>query len=152
MKPVYTGFPSSSSIGSPFSSSSSPFSPIRSESMLNIIIPILLCYNLEKSYHRLKGSGYNFASQLIGITETQLLEIKQLGRDSVAEIIRTIKTLNFTTSLANKEISSDRAANEHGIGFVKRFKILSERYHNRRKRFGLRFNLIAGICNFDRKA
>ncbi|MCL2514075.1 MAG: IS5/IS1182 family transposase, partial [Oscillospiraceae bacterium] len=29
------------------------------------------------------------------------------------------------------------------------FKILSERYRNRRKRFGLRFNLIAGICNFD---
>lgn len=28
-------------------------------------------------------------------------------------------------------------------------KILSERYRNKRKRFGLGFNLIAGICNFE---
>jgi len=49
----------------------------------------------------------------------------------------------------NRTISSERAKNEHAIGFIKRFKIVSERYRNRRKRFGLRFNLIAGICNFD---
>ncbi|MDR2764965.1 MAG: IS5/IS1182 family transposase, partial [Tannerella sp.] len=39
--------------------------------------------------------------------------------------------------------------NEHAIGFVKRFRILSEHYRNRRKRFGLRFNLIAAICNLE---
>ena len=39
-----------------------------------------------------------------------------------------------------------------GIRFVKRFRILSERYRNRRKRFALRFSLVAGICNFDRLA
>ena len=38
------------------------------------------------------------------------------------------------------------------IHFAKRFRILSERYRNRRKRFALRFSLIAGICNFDRLA
>ncbi|MDR2707980.1 MAG: IS5/IS1182 family transposase, partial [Nitrososphaerota archaeon] len=31
------------------------------------------------------------------------------------------------------------------------FKIVSDRYRNRRKRFGLRFNLIAGICNYEQK-
>lgn len=41
---------------------------------------------------------------------------------------------------------------EHVIRFVKRFRILSECYRNRRKRFALRFSLIAGICNFDRLA
>ncbi|MCL2519246.1 MAG: IS5/IS1182 family transposase, partial [Oscillospiraceae bacterium] len=30
-----------------------------------------------------------------------------------------------------------------------RFRIVSERYRNRRKGFGLRFNLIAGICNYE---
>jgi len=49
----------------------------------------------------------------------------------------------------NRVISSKRVSNEHAIGFLKRFKILTERYRNRRKRFGLRFNLIAGICNFE---
>jgi hypothetical protein len=49
----------------------------------------------------------------------------------------------------NREISRERVPNEHVIGLVKRFKILADRYRNRRKRFGLRFNLIAGICNVD---
>ena len=52
----------------------------------------------------------------------------------------------------NHEISSKRIFVEHAIRFVKRFRILSERYRNRRKRFALRFSLIAGICNFDRSA
>jgi len=50
----------------------------------------------------------------------------------------------------NRQISSKRAKVENIIGFVKRFKIVADRYRNRRKRFGLRFNLIAGICNLDR--
>ena len=29
------------------------------------------------------------------------------------------------------------------------FRILAERYRNRRKHFGLRFNLLAGLCNFE---
>ncbi|MDH4305250.1 MAG: IS5/IS1182 family transposase, partial [Nitrospira sp.] len=32
---------------------------------------------------------------------------------------------------------------------VKRFKIVSDRYRNRRKRFGLRFTLIAAAYNKD---
>jgi len=32
---------------------------------------------------------------------------------------------------------------------LKIFRILAERYRNRRKRFGLRFNLIAAIVNFE---
>ncbi|MBT7069820.1 MAG: IS5/IS1182 family transposase, partial [Anaerolineae bacterium] len=37
----------------------------------------------------------------------------------------------------------------HVIGKLKVFRILSERYRNRRKRFGLRFNLIASLYNFE---
>jgi hypothetical protein len=50
----------------------------------------------------------------------------------------------------NTMIASQRVSNEHAIGFIKRFKIVSDRYRNRRKRFGLRFNLIAGICNYEK--
>ncbi|MGL4825804.1 MAG: IS5/IS1182 family transposase, partial [Alphaproteobacteria bacterium] len=35
------------------------------------------------------------------------------------------------------------------IGLLKRFKIISDRYRNRRRRFALRFNLIAGIYNWE---
>jgi len=46
-------------------------------------------------------------------------------------------------------LASDRVKNENAIGFIKRFKIIADKYRNRRKRFGLRFNLIAGICNHE---
>ena len=49
----------------------------------------------------------------------------------------------------NQKLSGQRALNENVIGSVKRFKIVADKYRNRRKRFGLRFNLIAGIHNFE---
>lgn len=49
----------------------------------------------------------------------------------------------------NRELSGQRALNENVIGMLKRFKIIADKYRNRRKRFGLRFNLIAGIYNFE---
>ena len=52
----------------------------------------------------------------------------------------------------NKAISSPRMKIEHIIGRVKRFKIVSERYRNRRKRFALRLNLICGIVNYEQRA
>ena len=49
----------------------------------------------------------------------------------------------------NKSICSPRMKIEHIIGRIKRFKIVAEKYRNYRKRFGLRFNLICGIQNFE---
>ena len=59
--------------------------------------------------------------------------------------------LNNEEKAENRRISKSRVTNEHVIGFMKRFNILSNRYRNRRRRFGLRLNLIAAICNMDRK-
>lgn len=50
----------------------------------------------------------------------------------------------------NHEISKKRIFVENVIGRVKVFRILSEKYRNRRKRFALRFQLIAGIYNYER--
>ncbi len=49
----------------------------------------------------------------------------------------------------NHNHSSKRIAVENVIGMLKRFRIISDRYRNRRKRFGLRFNLIAGLYNYE---
>ncbi len=49
----------------------------------------------------------------------------------------------------NQELASQREVVENVIGLLKRFKIIADRYRNRRKRFGLRFNLIAGIYNLE---
>lgn len=57
--------------------------------------------------------------------------------------------LSAEDKLFNQSVSSQRVTNDHVIGMVKRFKILASKYRNRRKRFALRFNLLAGLCNFD---
>jgi len=49
----------------------------------------------------------------------------------------------------NKSIASPRMKIEHIIGRTKRFAIARERYRNKRKRFGLRYNLICGIVNYE---
>lgn len=50
---------------------------------------------------------------------------------------------------ANQTLASQRVFNENVIAMIKRFKIIQDRYRNRRKRFGLRFNLISGLYNFE---
>jgi len=52
---------------------------------------------------------------------------------------------------SNRALSRKRVLIENIIRRLKIFRILSERYRNRRKRFGLRFNLIAAICNMELK-
>lgn len=49
----------------------------------------------------------------------------------------------------NQILSSKRITNENVIGALKKFKIIADKYRNRRKRFGLRFNLISGIYNYE---
>lgn len=49
----------------------------------------------------------------------------------------------------NRQLAKQRVVVEQVIGKLKVFKNLAERYRNRRKRFGLRFNLIAAIYNFE---
>ena len=61
---------------------------------------------------------------------------------------RKLKALDFHDKQQNRELSRKRVLNEHVIGKIKRFKIISDKYRNRRKRFGLRFNLISGIYNY----
>ncbi len=50
----------------------------------------------------------------------------------------------------NRRLAKLRIRVEHVIGWLKRFRILKEQYRNRRKRFGLRSRLIAGLHNFER--
>ncbi len=59
------------------------------------------------------------------------------------------KKLSSFDKMENKKLSSERVLNEHVIGKIKRFKVVSDRYRNRRKRFALRFNLISGIYNYE---
>ncbi|MEH2455586.1 IS5 family transposase [Nostoc sp.] len=57
--------------------------------------------------------------------------------------------LNREEKKSNQKLAKVRVVVEHINRKLKIFKILSDRYRNRRKRFSLRFNLIAGLYNYE---
>ena len=57
--------------------------------------------------------------------------------------------LTRTEKAANRTLAQARIVAEHILGTLKVFRILAERYRNRRRRFGLRFNLIAALYNYE---
>ena len=58
-----------------------------------------------------------------------------------------LKPLTLEDKAYNHALSKERIKVENIFAKVKPFKIFSTTYRNRRKRFGLRMNLIAGIIN-----
>jgi IS5 family transposase len=59
------------------------------------------------------------------------------------------KSLSKEQKKFNKQLAKERIIVEHVHRRLNIFRILSSRYRNRRRRFGLRFNLIAGIYNYE---
>jgi len=60
--------------------------------------------------------------------------------------------LSASDKAQNRAISNDRVPCENVIAMLKRFKIIADRYPNRRRRLGLRFFLSAAIYNLELKA
>ncbi len=97
-----------------------------------------------------KESSVHIYPEIKSLTDTGYQGIHKLHKNS--ELLKKKTKKNHLTKddkRKNRELSSERVSNENVIGMVKRFKIIADRYRNRRKRFGLRFNLIAGIYNFE---
>ena len=92
--------------------------------------------DLHESLEVLADSGYQGISKLHNKSRTPKKRSKkvQLTKDEKRE---------------NQELSRRRIVVENVIRSLKIFRILLERYRNRRKRFSLRFNLIAGLYNFE---
>ena len=70
---------------------------------------------------------------------TKTAELRSKGKRAVA--------LSEEKKKENRDLSKQRITVEHIFRKLKIFRILREKYRNRRKRFGLRFNLIAACCN-----
>jgi len=97
-----------------------------------------------------KASGVRIVPEIQAKVDTGYIGIKKLHENSQLPVKRSkYHKLTPAEKQYNHQISSQRVTNEHTIGFLKRFKILAERYRNRRKRYALRVNLLAGLCNFD---
>lgn len=112
---------------------------------------MIICTNFSNGKHdfRLfKESGIHINESTKILTDTGYQGLQKIHTNTAMPKKKSLKNpLTKEDKKRNSELSSERVVNEHVIGRIKRFKIVSDKYRNRRKRFGLRFNLIAAICN-----
>jgi len=106
------------------------------------------------------GSKHDF--QLFKDDQTEIAEpiriLADAGYQGLADLHQNCQTpfkkskqhpLTKRQKQKNKTLARKRIVIEHIFRKLKIFRILSEKYRNRRKRFALRFNLIAAIYNFE---
>lgn len=114
----------------------------------------IICTNFSNGkchdFKAFQKSKVRFHKTTKAMTDTGYLGMKKIHANTFMPKKKSKnQPLSNNDKLQNRKLSSLRILNEHVIGKVKRFKIISDKYRNRRKRFGLRFNLISGIYNFE---
>lgn len=101
-------------------------------------------------YALLKASGLPLSSRIELLADKGYVGIKSLHLNStVPTKASKRKPLTEDDRRLNAEISMRRLPIEHINRALKRWRILSGRYRNKRRRFGLRFSLLCGIYNFQ---
>lgn len=97
-----------------------------------------------------KESRVRLHAETEAITDTGYLGLQKLhGKTTMPKKRSKKNPLSKEDKQLNRNISRDRVPAEHVIANIKRFAIVSDRYRNRRKRFGLRVTLIAAAYNRD---
>jgi len=101
-------------------------------------------------FHLFKQSSVRFQASTQLLTDSGYQGLQKIHAKSQLPKKKPRKRpLTKEEKQANKALASQRVLNEKVMGRLKRFKIISGKYRNRHKRFGLRFNLIANIYNFE---
>jgi hypothetical protein len=114
------------------------------------IICTSFCNGKRHDFRLFKESKTHIHPDTDVLVDTGYQGIKKIHSRSALPTKKTKKKpLTKEDKKTNRQLASERVLNENVIGVLKRFKIIADRYRNRRKRFALRFNLIAGIYNWE---
>lgn len=110
------------------------------------ILSAAFCTGRRHDFQLFKESGAKLPPHALLLADA--------GYQGVAEIHPNSQTPAKKTKLhpldkEQKLLSRKRIVIEHIFRKLKVFRMLSERYRNRRKRFGLRFSLIAAVYNME---
>jgi transposase len=110
------------------------------------------CNGSTHDFQLFKESGSAMSPQICALADSGYQGLAALHSNSQTPAKKTkLHPLSKEQKDRNRAISKERILIENIIRKLKIFRILSERYRNRRKRFGLRFNLIAAIYNLELK-
>jgi hypothetical protein len=113
-----------------------------------LIICVAVGKGRRHDFHLFKRSEVRFHPHTLALADSGFQGLQRLHPNSALPTKHSKKApLDRLDKDLNHLISSERVLVENVIRRVKVFRIMGERYRNRRKRFGLRLNLIAGILN-----
>ena len=108
------------------------------------------CNGSEHDFQLFKNSRCTLAQEICLVADAGYQGLAALHANSQTPAKKSkFHQLSREQKSSNRALSQKRILIENIIRRLKIFRILSERYRNRRKRFGLRFNLIAAICNLE---
>ena len=110
------------------------------------------CQGSQHDFKLFKDSRSGIAPTTCKLADTGYQGIAQIHENCRTPTKKTkLHPLTKEQKASNRALSRERKRVENVICRLKVFRILSERYRNRRKRFPIRFNLIAAICNMELK-
>jgi len=106
----------------------------------------------QHDFQIFKNSRSVLASQVRCVADAGYQGLKDWHKNAETLVKKSkLHPLTQEQKTSNRKLSHERILVENVIRRLKIFRILSERYRNRRKRFALRFNLIAAIHNLELK-
>lgn len=127
---------------------------LKSQIIVDLNTGAIICTAHGQGKHHdfrlLKHSRVRFHPQTLGLAD--------LGYQGITKLHPKSKTpkkkpkggqLSLEDKGFNRQLAQQRVISEHVNRSLKIFKILRERYRNRRRRFGLRCNLIAALYNYE---
>ena len=107
----------------------------------------------QHDFELFKESRCFFSNHIRSLADSGYLGLGNLHANSQIPAKKSkLHPLTKEQKASNRQLSHERILVENVIRKLKIFRILSERYRNRRKRFSLRFNLIAAIYNLELKS
>jgi len=116
------------------------------------ILATNFCNGSEHDFQLFKNSRCTFSQETCLVADAGYQGVLALHPNSQTPAKKSkLHPLSHAQKTSNRALSRKRILIENIIRRIKIFRILSERYRNRRKRFSLRFNLIAAICNMELK-
>lgn len=114
------------------------------------IVAVECCNGKKHDFRLFKESAVHIHPDTQALFDTGYLGVQKIHVNSLTpKRASKKKPLSQEEKKSNALISSLRVVVENVIASLKRFKILATRYRNRRRKFGLRLNLIAGIHNYE---
>ena len=129
---------------------------IKTQIVMDLNTKLIICIahgkGKEHDFKIFKESGLKLKEETECLADKGYQGINKIHKNSTIPIKKKKgKKLDKAQKIYNKELSSLRISIEHINREMKIFRILSSRYRNRRKRLGLRLNLLAGIYNYAQK-